>query len=116
MDPHPDSFLPLTPMAFEILVALGDGDRHGYDIMTAIERRTSGAVSPNPGTLYRAIDRLVREGLLRATDRLLNDADSRRFFQLTSLGKRVAAAEVARLVDQVKAARGTRLLKKATGG
>ncbi len=113
---NPRNFLPLTPIALEILVALGDGERHGYDIMTAIERRTEGAMSPNPGTLYRAIDRLAREGLLRSSDRAFGRNDSRRVFRLTPLGKQVVAAEVARLMDQVRAARGARLLKKVTGG
>ena len=60
----PESFLPLTPVEFEILLALADGERHGYDVMVEIERRTGGRISPNPGTLYRALDRLVQEGLL----------------------------------------------------
>ena len=53
----PDSFLPLTAVSFEILLALAEGGRHGYDIMLEIERRTGGRVSLNPGTLYRALDR-----------------------------------------------------------
>jgi DNA-binding PadR family transcriptional regulator len=109
----PRSFLPLTPIAFEILVALGDGERHGYDVMLAIEARTGGRLSPNPGTLYRAIDRLVREGLLEADERRVGRGESRRFFRLSRLGTRVADAEVARLADQVHAARGTRLLGRA---
>ena len=55
--PAPDTFLPLTPVAFEILLALAEDPRHGYDIMLEIERRTAGRVSLNPGTLYRALDR-----------------------------------------------------------
>ena len=60
----PESYLPLTPVAFEILLALAEGERHGYEVMTEIERRSAGRISPNPGTLYRALDRLVGEGLL----------------------------------------------------
>ena len=52
LNQSPDSFLPLTPVAFEILLALADGERHGYDVMIEIERRTGGGISPNPGTLY----------------------------------------------------------------
>src|SRR5690606_19313239 len=63
-----DRFLPLTPMAFEILRAVAEGARHGYDVMLEIERRTDGRLRPNPGTLYRALDRLVRQGLLRTTE------------------------------------------------
>ena len=107
----PESFLPLTPVAFEILLALADGERHGYDVMIEIERRTRGRISPNPGTLYRALDRLVQEGLLTSAVRAVAD-DSRRVFSLSPLGKAVAAAEAARLSDQVMAARSLRLFKR----
>jgi len=109
-DRDPLSFLPLTPVAFEILLALGDGERHGYDVMLAIETRTAGRLSPNPGTLYRAIDRLVSEGLIDVRERRVDRGDARRFFRLSKLGARVAAAEIERLADQIAAARGTRLL------
>ena len=106
----PESFLPLTPVAFEILLALGEGERHGYDVMIEIERRTGGRISPNPGTLYRALDRLVREGLLTFALRSV-DGERRRVFSLSPLGRSVAAAEAARLSDQVLAARNLRLFK-----
>jgi DNA-binding PadR family transcriptional regulator len=107
-----DSFLPLTPVAFEILLALAEGERHGYDVMTEIERRSAGRISPNPGTLYRALDRLVQEGLLMSTVRSV-EGESRRVFSLSALGRAVAAAEAARLSDQVVAARSLRLLKRS---
>jgi DNA-binding PadR family transcriptional regulator len=107
----PESFLPLTPVAFEILLALGDGERHGYDVMIAIERRSAGRISPNPGTLYRALDRLVQAGLLASAVRS-SDGEHRRVFSLSPLGKAVGAAEAARLSDQVLAARSLRLFKR----
>jgi DNA-binding PadR family transcriptional regulator len=110
LNQSPDSFLPLTPVAFEILLALADGERHGYDVMIEIERRTGGRISPNPGTLYRALDRLVQEGLLTVAVRSA-EGDSRRVFSLSPLGRSVAAAEAARLSDQVLAARSLRLFK-----
>jgi DNA-binding PadR family transcriptional regulator len=107
----PEKHLPLTPMAFEILLALAEGDRHGYDVMLAIERRTEGRLSPNPGTLYRAIARLCRERLLETTTvRSPESSEPRKFFRLSPLGVRVAAAEAARLAEQVAAAR--RLLRR----
>ena len=109
--PSPESFLPLTPVAFEILLALAEGERHGYEVMLEIERRSAGRISPNPGTLYRALDRLVQEGLLSSAVRAV-DGDSRRVFSLSPLGRAVAAAEAARLSDQVLAARSLRLLKR----
>ena len=108
----PESFLPLTPVAFEILLALAEGDRHGYDVMVEIERRSAGRISPNPGTLYRALDRLVQEGLLTSAVRSVG-GDSRRVFSLSPLGRAVAAAEAARLSDQVLAARSVRLFKRS---
>lgn len=107
----PESFLPLTPVAFEILLALGEGPRHGYDVMVEVERRSAGKISPNPGTLYRALDRLVQEGLLTSTVRS-SDGEPRRVFALSALGRSVAAAETARLSDQVLAARSLRLFKR----
>ena len=106
----PDSFLPLTAVAFEILLALAEGGRHGYDIMLEIERRTAGRVSLNPGTLYRALDRLVEQRLLDAAFQRVGE-ERRRLFSLSSLGSAVAAAEAGRLFDQVRAARAVRLLK-----
>ena len=108
----PESFLPLTPVAFEILLALAEGERHGYDVMIEIERRSSGRISPNPGTLYRALDRLVQEGLLTSALRSV-DGESRRVFSHSALGRDVAAAEAARLSDQVLAARSLRLFKRS---
>jgi DNA-binding PadR family transcriptional regulator len=108
--PSPDSFLPLTAVSFEILLALAEGGRHGYDIMLEIERRTGGRVSLNPGTLYRALDRLVEQGLLDAGMLRVGD-ERRRLFSLSALGSAVAAAEARRLSDQVRAARAVRLLK-----
>ena len=107
-----DSHLPLTPIAFEILLAVAGGERHGYDILLAIEERTNGRLSPNPGTLYRAIDRLARTGLLDTVERLAG-REKRKFFGLSALGRRVAVAEADRLADQVGAAR--RRLKKPRG-
>ena len=108
----PDAFLPLTPVAFEILLALAAGERHGYDIMLEIERRTGGRVSLNPGTLYRALDRLVAEGLLEASLGQAKAGDKRRLFAISPLGVAVAEAETARLADQVRAARAVRLAPK----
>ena len=107
----PETFLPLTPVAFEILLALADGERHGYEVMVEIERRSGGRISPNPGTLYRALDRLVQEGLLTSAVRSV-EGESRRLFSVSPLGRDVAAAEAARLSDQVLAARSLRLFRR----
>ena len=114
LNSSPESFLPLTPVAFEILLALAEGDRHGYEVMIAIERRSAGRISPNPGTLYRALDRLAQEGLLTSAVRSV-EGEHRRVFSLSPLGRAVAAAEAARLSDQVLAARSVQLFKRTSG-
>ena len=111
---EPARFLPLTAVSFEILLALADGAHHGYDVMVSIEARTGGRISLNPGTLYRALDRMLNAGLLEVAEKRIGSAD-RRVFRLSRLGARVAAAEAARLADQVRAARASRLLPRAGG-
>jgi DNA-binding PadR family transcriptional regulator len=63
-----DSFLPLTPVVFEIALALAAGERHGYEIMQDVERRTDGHIVLHPGTLYRALGRLLDQGLIEELD------------------------------------------------
>ena len=109
--------LPLTPVAFDILLALGEEERHGYAIMREVEDRTGGAVSLHPGTLYRAIGRLVDAGLLEElAERPTPDLDDQRrraYFRLTKLGHRVAVGEAKRLESLVGAARLKRFLREA---
>jgi DNA-binding PadR family transcriptional regulator len=104
----------MTPLALEILLAVAEEERHGYDIMVSVERRTGGRLSPNPGTLYRALDRLAGEGLLEVVERRsVPQVEARKLFRLSRLGRRVATAEAERLADQVGAAR--RLLRRPGG-
>jgi DNA-binding PadR family transcriptional regulator len=107
----PDRFLPLTRVTFEILLALAESPRHGYDVMLAVERRTAGRLSPNPGTLYRALDRLAKQGLLEIAEEPVAGRAPRRVFHLSALGRRVAAAEAERLLDQLGAARARGMLE-----
>ena len=104
---HPASVLPLTPVAFEILLALAEEDRHGYHIMQAVERRTDGRIALHAGTLYRALARLVDLRLIEELDERpdpLSDG-RRRYYRLTGFGRQVAQAEAERLDSQVRAAR-----------
>ncbi len=110
---RPDSFLPLTPVAFEILLALANGEQHGYSIMREVERRSSGTVTLHPGTLYRALARLLESRLIGELDERpdpQHDDGRRRYYQLTECGIAVARAEAERLASQVSAARHCRLL------
>ena len=110
-----DDLLPLTPVAFEILLALGDGERHGYAVMQEVERRTDGRTSLHPGTLYRALSRMVDTGLLEELeDRPAGGDERRRYYALTSLGRRVAAAESERLASQLEAARAHNFFETGT--
>jgi DNA-binding PadR family transcriptional regulator len=101
-----ERFLPLTPVVFEIALSLAAGERHGYDIMQDVERRTDGAIVLHPGTLYRALGRLLDQKLIEELEeRRDNDDERRRYYRLTPLGHAVARAEVERLASQVSAAR-----------
>lgn len=99
----------LTTAALHILVAVGPAERHGYAIMTEVERMTSGAVRLAAGTLYTTIKRLLAAGLLEETgerpDPALDD-QRRRYYQVTPTGKAVVAAELRRLEGLVAAGRG----------
>lgn len=112
--PRIGAFLPLTPVAFEILLALADGEQHGYSIMREVERRSAGSVVLHPGTLYRALARLLETGLIEELDERpdpARDDERRRYYQLTTTGIAVARAEAERLAGQLAAARQRKLLK-----
>jgi DNA-binding PadR family transcriptional regulator len=110
-EPLPESFLPLTSVVFEILVTLANGDRHGYSILTEIRERSREPL--RVGSLYRAIGRLLDDGLIAELDERPDprvDDQRRRYYTLTDLGRRVAAAEARRLDAQRRHARAARLL------
>ena len=67
MKRDPGELLPLSPAMFHVLVALSDGDTHGYAIMKEVEELTGGAVRLSTGTLYGIIKRLLADGLIRET-------------------------------------------------
>lgn len=114
-----DAFLPLTAVVFEILLALADAPRHGYEIMLEVERRAEGRVTLHAGTLYRALARLFEQRLIDELDGPPagradgHDDERRRYYRMTVLGRAVAAAEADRLAGQVNAARAKRLLAKS---
>lgn len=108
-----DDHLPLTPAAFHVLLALADRERHGYAIMQEVEETTGGRVTMGPGTLYGTIKRLLSAGLIEESDERPDpgiDDRRRRYYRLTGLGRRVAAAEAARLAEAVADARSKHLL------
>ena len=103
---------PLTPIAFDVLLALLDRPAHGYAIMQAVEERTIGATSLHAGTLYRALARLVDSGLIEELDEppVEGSDERRRYYRVTALGRRSAAAEARRLERRLGAARAHGLL------
>lgn len=110
---RPESLLPLTPNFFEILLTLAEGDAHGYAIMQRVEARTGGRVRLLPGTMYRAFARLAELGLIEEAGERPDaefDDERRRYYRITSGGRRVAAAEAERLQATLDAARAARLL------
>jgi DNA-binding PadR family transcriptional regulator len=112
--PRPESLLPLTAVAFEILLTLSDGDAHGYHVMQEVERRTGGAITLHPGTLYRALARLMDEALIEEIDvrAAAREDERRRNYRLTALGRQVLEAEALRLEAQVREARARRVLRR----
>jgi DNA-binding PadR family transcriptional regulator len=110
-----DSFLPLTPAVFHILITLADGETHGYAIMQEVARRSGGAVRLGPGTLYGAISRLLDDGIIEESDERPDpdrDDTRRRYYRLTKFGGRVLAGETDRLAGLIKAARSTKVFRK----
>jgi DNA-binding PadR family transcriptional regulator len=109
----PQGFIPLTPADFNILLALSDGEKHGYGIMQEIAKHTDGKLRLGPGTLYGAIKRLLEDGLIEESGKRpdpAHDDERRRYYRLTKFGQRVAAAEATRLEELVQLARNRKLL------
>src|SRR5579871_3497074 len=111
----PQTFLPLTPAVFYILLALAGEERHGYGIMREVARNTRDRVELGPGTLYGSIKRMLADELIEESaerpDPALDD-ERRRYYRLTRLGRRVAEAEAARLAHLVRVSRAKRLIRQ----
>jgi len=105
----------LSQPEFQILLALADGERHGYGIMQEVEARSGGKVRLGPGTLYGAIKRMLAAGLIEESARrpIAKHDDQRRrcYYRLTRLGRAVAVEEAERLAALVREAVAKRLVK-----
>ena len=110
------SFLPLTPTVFHMLLALADGDKHGYGIMRAVEDETQGQMQIRTGSLYGSIRRMIESGLIEETNERPDpelDDERRRYYGLTDFGRRVLTAEAARIARALAVIQGKHILDGA---
>ena len=100
--------LPLPVAHLHILMALATGDKHGYAIMQEVEVLTEGAVTMGPGTLYGAVKKMLKAGLVEESDERPDpalDDERRRYYRITGLGGRVLEAEISRMEHLARTAR-----------
>jgi DNA-binding PadR family transcriptional regulator len=117
-DRRTETLLPLRPVEFQILLSLAGGERHGYGIIQ--DARDRGEAAPDIGTLYRALARMLDQGVIESADsrpvsaglRPSPDDERRNYYRITDAGLRVAKAEARRLDALTRAARLGGLLKK----
>lgn len=109
----PRELLPLTPIVFQVLLALADGDRHGYGIIQEVGRRTDGLITLRTGTLYTVLKRLLELDLVEESDARpapAEDDERRRYYRTTTFGRAVMKAEARRLESLVALARDKKVL------
>lgn len=106
----PRALLPLSASAFHILLALAEGERHGYSISKEVLEATDGTVKLGPGTLYRLIKQMVVDDWIAIVDREDPEDPRRRYYRLTKWGRRIAKAEAERLSELVRTAQARHLL------
>jgi DNA-binding PadR family transcriptional regulator len=109
---RPEALLPLPTATFHILAAVAGEERHGYAIMQEIADRTDGALKLSAGTLYRSIQRMLDQGLIREVSQrppAEEDDERRRYYRITPFGAAVAKAESRRMAQMLRIARATGL-------
>ncbi len=106
----PTELLPLPLSAFHILLALADGERHGYSITKEVTTSTQGKIRLGSGTLYRQLKQMCTDGWIAEIERDDADAMGRRYYRLTPWGRKIAQAEAVRLEELVALARSRQLL------
>jgi DNA-binding PadR family transcriptional regulator len=107
---------PLPSAAFHILLALADEDLHGYAIMRSVSTLTGGKVRLGPGTLYGSVKTLLEGRLIQEIEEHPDSelgSERRRYYRLTSAGRKLARSEAERLAGMVRLARAKRFLKGA---
>jgi DNA-binding PadR family transcriptional regulator len=110
----PDDWLPLSPAVFHILLALSDGEMHGYAIMREVENSTDGRIKMGPGTLYGNVKKLLLERLIEESDGRPDpeeDDERRRYYRLSGLGASVLNAELGRMRAILQTASGKKMVQ-----
>jgi DNA-binding PadR family transcriptional regulator len=105
---------PLPAAAFQIMLALSDGELHGYAIMREVEEQSGGRLRLGPGTLYGSIQALLEGKLIEEVDRL-GDTDERRerrrYYRLTAAGRKCTRSEAEKMADVLRVARARKILR-----
>ena len=107
---------PLPAAAFHILLALAGDDLHGYGVMKQVSEQSGGKIRLGPATLYGSIKSLLEEGLIQELEARPDGelgTERRRYYRLTSAGRKVATAEATKLADLLRVARAKRILRGA---
>ena len=105
MRPDCEDLLPLSPATIHVLLALSNGDLHGYGIMLEVARQSAGVYKIGPGTLYDNIKKLLAAGLVEDSPSGESERESRREYRITPFGCDVLRAETERLAQVIEAAR-----------
>ena len=111
----PSDLVPLPVAQLHILLALADGEKHGYAIMSEVESMTDGDVTMGPGTLYGTVKRMLNAGLVEETDERPDpelDDERRRYYRVSGFGARVFDAEVARMEQLARTAHAKRTVRR----
>lgn len=102
---------PLPSAAFQILLALADGDMHGYGIMRQVEEQSARRVRLGPGTLYSSLQTLLDAGAIEEVENEQADAERRRYYRLSAKGRKLVGSEVKRLEELLRVARAKKVLE-----
>ncbi len=105
---------PLPAVAFQIMLALAEGDLHGYAIMRQVEEQTGARLRLGPGTLYGSIQALLEGKLIEEVERaesIDGRSQRRRYYRLTVAGRKVARSEAEKMADTLRVARARKILR-----
>jgi DNA-binding PadR family transcriptional regulator len=115
MNEEIQGFLPLSPANLYILLSLAAEDRHGYGIMQEVARQSDGQYKLGPGTLYDNLQKLMNQGIVEdAPRRSAEDDPRRRYYRMTSFGRKVLAADIERLEELIRAAKAKLRARRVT--